>query len=113
MSPDEANTDGAWAEALDAFEARLVLAEAALELADDDSDEGGDGGRGIPAAFEAPSVPGPLPAEYADRARALLARALGIEERLTAAQRRIRAELARLPRLPAAAEAGTTLDLQA
>jgi len=92
----------AWSEALDEFEARLLLAEAALELAEE----------GAAPPFEPPPVEGPIPPECADRARALLARARGVEDRLVASRQRIRAELARMPRLPAVSESRSTLDLQ-
>jgi hypothetical protein len=78
-----------WADALDAFEARVVLAETVAEL-------GGDGE--APAAFEAPASLEPFPAHLADRARGLLARAETAERRLSAEQERLRNDLARLPR---------------
>jgi hypothetical protein len=93
-----------WTDALDEFEARLVLADAVLTL-------GGDAEP--PPAFETPSLPVPFPAELGDRAEALLARAAAVEGALGTAQQQVRAELSRLPRLTPAREAVSRLDVQA
>ncbi len=93
-----------WAGALDEFEARLLLAQAVLEL-------GGDGD--APPPFEPPRLPAPFPAELERRAQALLERAAALEEGLGAEQRRLRADLARLPRLTAVGEPVSRFDTQA
>jgi hypothetical protein len=95
---------GTWTDALDEFEARLVLAEAVLEL-------GGDG-EPLPPV-EPASLAAPFPADLAGRARALLERAAAVEQGLGAEQHRIRAELARLPRLTPPTDTISRLDVQA
>jgi hypothetical protein len=88
----------AWVDALDAFEERVVFAEQTVEL------EGEAGGEITVPAFETPGpLPAPFPPDLLERARALLARATALEERLVAARTDVRTELNRIPRLPAAA----------
>lgn len=82
----------AWAQALDDFESRLAHAEAVIELHDD---------AGPAPSSPSPGIESPLPSELRDRADQLLTRAGHIERRLVDEQRRIREELARLPRAPA------------
>jgi hypothetical protein len=92
-----------WTEALDEFEARLLLAEAVLELAGDS----------VPLpAFEPAALPTPFPAHLAPRARELLERAAVVEQALGAEQQRVRAELTRLPRLAPSREPVSRLDVQ-
>ncbi len=81
-----------WAHVLDDCAARIDAATAALE-------------RGAPAeipAFVPVEPPGPLPAELVERARALVDRSEALERRLEDERARVRAELLRLPRMPAA-----------
>ena len=82
-----------WEHVLDDCEARLDAAGAAIEQ------------RGVPALapFVEPDLDEPMPALLADRARDLLTRSAELEERLAGELERIRSELRRLPRMPAAA----------
>ena len=93
-----------WDEALDDFEARVVLAERWQPLAEPASE--------IPS-FEPPELPDSLPAGLLSRAHRLLARADAAAVRLGAEQQRIRAELARTPRIAPGRQAGSTLDVHA
>jgi hypothetical protein len=79
---------GAWDVALDEFEATIARCAATLDA---------DNQTAVPP-FEPPAVDGPLPGELAARAHHLLARAAELTERMEAEQRRIREELAKLPR---------------
>jgi hypothetical protein len=81
-----------WTGVLDECAARLDAAASALER-----------GEAVAIAPFVPGlVPGPMPAELADRARALVERSAALERRLEAEQARLRDELRRLPRMPAA-----------
>jgi hypothetical protein len=80
-----------WEDALAELEARLVAAEAALELAEPAGME----------PFEPPAVDGLLDPALADRARALLTRGEDLQARLEAERDRVRADLRRIPKLPA------------
>ncbi len=81
-----------WAGVLDECAARIDAAASALE-------------RGEPVTV-APFVPaapgGPMPAELAARAQAIVDRSAALEERLEDEQARVRREIRRLPRMPAA-----------
>ena len=79
---------GAWDVALDDFEATIARCAAQLDI-NNDTD--------VPP-FQPPVVDRPLPGELAARAHDLLARAAALTEQMEAEQRRIREELARLPR---------------
>jgi hypothetical protein len=80
-----------WEDALAELEARLVAAEAVLELAEPVGLE----------PFVPPAVDGPLDPALADRARALLTRGEDVQARLEARRDQVRADLRRLPKLPA------------
>ena len=93
-----------WADALDAMEERLELARALLELTGDAS--------AVPP-FDAPTVDGPLPADLAARAEALRETGEDLQSRMAEESAKIRTELQRLPRVPAAERQPSKLDIQA
>jgi len=80
-----------WGPVLDDFEARLAAAEALSELGLADE---------APETFVAPHVAEPFPRDLLGRAEDLLGRAKTVEKALRAEQRRIRAQLAKLPKAP-------------
>jgi len=90
-----------WPDLLDEFESRVRLAEALLELG---------AANDAPAPFTPPATPAPIPPALVARAEALLDRAGGVQRRLVEEQARIRTELARLPRVQAAARTGLRFD---
>ncbi len=77
-----------WSSALDEMERRLDAAEQLV--ADPNSDA-------VPA-FAPPAVDGPVPAELATRADALVARGLALQQQLLESMTQVRADLARIPR---------------
>jgi hypothetical protein len=79
-----------WNDALDAIEERLQL-----------------------AVFEPPDVATPLPENLAPRARALHAEGEELQRRMAEEAAKIREELKRLPRMPAAERQPSKLDIQA
>jgi hypothetical protein len=93
-----------WNDALDAIEERLQLARALLELTGDAS---------ALAVFEPPDVATPLPENLAPRARALHAEGEELQRRMAEEAAKIREELKRLPRMPAAERQPSKLDIQA
>jgi hypothetical protein len=92
----------AWVHALDEFEERVTFAEQTLDVSGERDDADGDA-TAVPTFQRPGPLPAPFPPELLERARALLARATALEERLEAAQRDVRTELNRIPRLPSAA----------
>jgi len=92
----------AWERALEECEARLDAAGTALEA----------GAPVTVAPFAPPETDEPMPAALADRARDLVARSVELEGLLARELDGIRAELRRLPRMPAAPRE-TRFDAQA
>jgi hypothetical protein len=85
-------TTSSWTRVLDDCDARIDAATAALD-------------RGAPVdvpPFGPIEAPGPMPAELVDRARELVERTDALEHRLEDERARVRSELRRLPRMPAA-----------
>ena len=82
-----------WERVLDDCEARIDAAGAVI------------GRRAAPelTPFAAPELEAPMPELLADRARDLLTRGVELEDQLARELERIRSELRRLPRMPAAA----------
>jgi hypothetical protein len=79
-----------WSTALDEMERRLDGAEQLLANPDLDA----------VSAFEPPAVDGPVPAELAARADALVTRGLALQQQLLESMTQVRADLARIPRRP-------------
>jgi hypothetical protein len=92
-----------WSAALDEMERRLDGAEQLIANPESDA---------VPA-FEPPAVDGPVPAELAARADALVARGLALQQQLLESMTQVRADLARIPRRPAARSGAARFEIDA
>ena len=92
-----------WSSALDEMERRLDAAEQLLANPDSDA----------VSAFEPPAVDGSVPAELSARADALVSRGLALQQQLLESMTQVRADLARIPRRPAAHSGAARFEIDA